>query len=290
MIKPLSPRSIAFLHVLLNRFHPENKKRLLQGLKEPLKSSILDLTISSNSLSSVMENKSTQLSSIHYTWLKDYILTFPESYIKPLVASLTNKQQISLIDELKLENLPKLTLVGKSYFSSILWDKTEEKSHLPLTLLPHFPLKSLAILNKAQLQKVIDYLGLHDLTLSIRTIVNKALIRSVFETLDTKERLFLKKIFNKKETVSSKKIPLETWTGNKEKLRILLHKRGIIRLGAALSGTDKELIWHIIKILDTGRGMLLKEQIKSHALPKITEKLIIQVEEILNFLDLKETP
>lgn len=281
MVNSLKPRAIAFLHVLLNRFHQEKKDDVLKSLKNDSINEILSKKIESQSLAPLTQTKVFLLSQIHYTWLETAILSFPKQLQPIIVSCLEMSQQQKFKKKWRFEKIPKLTHLGQSFFSYLLWQKTANSHHIAKEHIAESNLKTLIFLSKRDLEKIIDYLGLHDLMISLRKVVDQALLKSILKTLDKEEQFFLKKLMQRKENVSSKPLPLYQWSGKKETLRLLMHKRGIIRLGAALSGESNELIWHITQILDQGRAHLLKAHIKKKSIPKITDKLQKHINEIL---------
>ncbi len=73
---------------------------------------------------------------------------------------------------------------------------------------------------------------------------------------------------------------LDKWEGSREAFRHLLHRRGLARLGAALSGQDPDLVWYVCHQLDIGRGNTLFKLCLKESLPGISELIARQIEEL----------
>ena len=66
------------------------------------------------------------------------------------------------------------------------------------------------------------------------------------------------------------------WDG--ESLRTLLHRRGLMRLGAGLFGQDPDLIWTLCHQLDIGRGGAVMKLCTKEAASEIARR---QIEELM---------
>ena len=88
---------------------------------------------------------------------------------------------------------------------------------------------------------------------------------------------------HQKEKLITQKLQLEHWDGDCRKLGKLLHHRGLVRLGYALSGQHKDLIWHISHILDAGRGNKLTRYYHKNKIPGVSQTLSYQVLAVIDF-------
>lgn len=92
----------------------------------------------------------------------------------------------------------------------------------------------------------------------------------------------MKKISAQKEISPWPRLGLDRWDGEEESFRHLLHKRGLARLGLALSGQDPDLVWAICHQLDIGRGHTLFKLCGKSAAPGLSDAAIRQIEELLS--------
>jgi hypothetical protein len=113
------------------------------------------------------------------------------------------------------------------------------------------------------------------------------MLKKIYSFLTEEEKKFLKNTTAHKEPYAMSRIGLEKWDGTEVSFRHLLHRRGLIRLGAALSGQDPDLIWYICHQLDIGRGMTLYKASLPEPIPGISERVIRQIGELRANVDIK---
>ena len=159
---------------------------------------------------------------------------------------------------------------------------------LPKTFLPKNELSVLTRISKDELVRMIDLLGIYDLTDETRTILDNKQIKAIYKCLTPTQRKFSNYCLHQREKIASSRLNLSNWNGDSDELQRRIHLRGIARLGKALSGQDEQLIWYIVHTLDTGRGHLLQKNIEKEAVPKVTPALSQQVLQTLNHLQKKE--
>jgi hypothetical protein len=147
--------------------------------------------------------------------------------------------------------------------------------------LPPSPMNRLLNLSKRQIIGLIDLLSIYDLAIEVRQIVETKILKKLYSFLTDAERKLLKQIAARPEPFTPPKIGLERWNGEEDSLRHSLHKRGLSRLGLALSGQDPALIWYICHQLDIGRGNALFKQCIKEEGAGSPEIALRQVDELL---------
>ena len=152
---------------------------------------------------------------------------------------------------------------------------------LPVDYLPPSPLNKHSEPSKAQLINLIDLLAMHDLAVEIRQIVETKILKKIYSFLSEEQRRFLKLTAARHEVSPPPKIGLDRWDGNEESLRHLLHKKGLARLGSALSGQDPSLAWYVCHLLDIGRGSALFKLCEREGSASAVDTAVRQVEELL---------
>ena len=178
------------------------------------------------------------------------------------------------------QEIPK---IGKAYLRQILLNSLlgAKNTLIPESCLPATPLKALSALSKTELIRLIDLLSLHDLAAELRQIVETKILKKIYSLLSEEERKFLKGAMAHKDHFVLMKMGLDRWDGSEETFRTLLHRRGLARLGAALSGQDPNLIWHICHRLDIGRGNALFKYCKKEPIHGVSDVIVRQVETLL---------
>ncbi|MCB1180710.1 MAG: hypothetical protein KDK55_01635 [Chlamydiia bacterium] len=211
------------------------------------------------------------LHKIHYSWFHEALKGFSPRALSHFVALFPPERKKKL--EILLGISPKN--FSNSPFSSYFLLAKLKKRIVPKTIIseeilsPH-PLNELLALSKEHLTSLINLIGVHDVIYEIKKIVDKTLLEKIYYALLPKQLAFLKKYSNRQIRWSPPPLSLQQWNGEKKTLLNTIHDRGLIRFSYALYEVDKNLIWHITHILDTGRA----KKILSH-IGKIPNKQLV---------------
>jgi hypothetical protein len=152
---------------------------------------------------------------------------------------------------------------------------------VPIDYLPQTSLSFLLRLPKRELIALIDSLSIYDLAAEMRQIVETKILKKIYSFLSEEEKRLLKVAASHQEHFVLARMGLERWDGSEESFRHLLHRRGLARLGAALSGQDPDFIWTICHQLDIGRGTALFKLCAKEAIPNVTEAITKQIQELV---------
>ncbi|MCB1107881.1 MAG: hypothetical protein KDK76_07285 [Chlamydiia bacterium] len=203
-----------------------------------------------------------RLERIHYSWLITFLEPFAENDKSIILSALTQTQASKLKKHFKISDLsPPLKGIGRDYLISAMyeWLISDQKEFLPFEFLPDHPLNVLLDLTKRELQSLVDYLGLHDLALELKHVIQSHQIKKIQQVLSKGERDYLKSLLKTKEPFTFARLNLDGWNGDGEKLKAILHHRGFNRLAKGLFGCHPSLLWHISHRLDTGRTKILRK-------------------------------
>ncbi|MDN3509643.1 MAG: hypothetical protein P0S93_06525 [Candidatus Neptunochlamydia sp.] len=205
-----------------------------------------------------------RLSRVHYSWLIAFLERFAEGDKEMILSSLDRNQAERLQEHFKVNGERfHLKKGAKNYLIKAIyeWLISDQKEFLPLEFLPDHPLKPLADLSKKKLQKLVDYLGLHDLAIELKDVIKSDQIKKVQKVLTLEQRRFLKKQIKVKDPITFSRLNLDGWNEDRDggKLKAILHHRGFNRLAKALFGCHPSLLWHISHTLDTGRTKILRK-------------------------------
>lgn len=272
------------LRLLLNRYHGGNFESLLAALPDAERQKIINVSLESKEPEAYLLQPYENLRRIHYSWFIEPLRRLDKKKL-PLALSLFDEEQNHKLRKYLHDKSSPLSL-SKSMKRFVFQQMHEAfllEDVLPITYLPRSEMTELAEIRKEELIELIDFLGLYDLAGEIHHIVNRRLLEKIYAFLNKKKLNFLKKCMRQKEKLVTQRIKLENWDGNRIKLQKLLHHKGIIRLGYALSGEKRELIWHIAHILDTGRGEKLSRYCAKDPIAGVTEALKKQVMSILTY-------
>jgi len=230
------------------------------------------------------------LEQIHWSWFIPTLKTYSTREQKLFLSALAPQTRENLSQELGFPSLPQEDLkeLGVSFLRQTLLSNLigHQSKIVPPDYLPESPLKPLLRLSKKTLLRLIDFLSLYDLGAELRQIVETKILRKIYSLLSEEQKKFLKMAMAHKEPYPLPRLKLDTWDGSEESLHLLLHKRGLARLGAALSNQDPDLAWYVCHQLDIGRGNALFKLCAKEAALDISDGITKQIEELLANKDL----
>ncbi len=264
--------------VLLNRFHKGAVEQFLRKLPEDESKKLQEQNVQSDAIERILHQPEEFLTRCHYSWLLSGFKHLPEE-LKPLIlAALPENQSTKLSKHLRKQKaLSTISPPVKSYLLNLFYNYLELKKPLPLPFLAQTSLTPLASLTRQELLDVIDFLGIYDLAPEVRQIVDKQRLTTIYACLTPKKQLFLRTCLPQQEKIQSSQLVLEKWRGDCEELEKMLHLRGMIRLGKALSAQDQNLVENLVHTLDTGRGEIILKNYNQKVTARITEVLTQQV-------------
>ena len=281
----MNTKSWILLRVLLNKYHQGSTDAVLSFLPQESVKTVLSQDVHSENALKAVEPIEMKFDEIHYSWLTSTFQKFPPAVKKFVFGALSSSHQKGLG---KLVDLPPnehdYIPVFRNYLLHYLYHNVDKENVLPVDYLPTSPLNSLTSLSKDQLVELIDLLGLHDLVGELKRVVDKKVLKNVYSNLSRQKQLFLKSIMPLRDKFVTAHLGLDHWNGEKKKLETVLHRRGIIRLGKALSGQHPDLLWHISRRLDLGRGEILVQNYSKEDPSGVASSLIVEVVNAQNFL------
>lgn len=271
------------LRVLINRYHSKEGHALLKFLPEEERQSVMDQEVSSMDLTPILEQPQKALAKIHYSWIQPLEEAFPDSLRPALIAALTAQKLAGLKEPSALS----ISEVARKFILNQIYDSLKIDEHLPLEYLPQGELLPLAQWSRGDMIHLMDFLGLYDLASEVRQIVNRNYLKNIYACLTPKQFYYLKVCLHQKERLTSPKLGIDPTQQDCPKLKKIIHRRGLLRLGRALCGEHPDLVWHIAHTLDRGRGNVLLQEYHTEPLHKVTQLLKEQVLNLVNSLPLK---
>ncbi len=278
----MNQRGWTILKTLFNRYDANVQEELFKFVTPEIKQKLMEHELQSSNLLPLLYQQQDTLERMHYSWLKPILRQFPEQLIPLFVSSLTPEQAAGF----KSSSTPAVHLsqTVKLFLQNRLYALIDVDHHQPLELLPITQMTPLAYLNKQDLMNICDFLGLYDLASEVRLIVNKTYLKNIYACLTPKQFYYLKSCLHQKEKLVTPPLGIDPSRQDCPKLKQLIHRRGLLRLGKALCGQHKDLVRYIAHILDTGRGKILLDHYRPDEVPAITSFLQFQVINVMNFL------
>lgn len=279
-------RSDTVLNAFLSRCSPEKRRELEPFLSEAERRRLAQLPHPTGTIHPQNVPYETMLETVHWSWFLPTLKTYSDLEIQQMFLSCLSPQAAKNLAKtlhLLALNPPAISPLAKAYFQDLLLRSLigQGDTLLPIDFLPQSPLLPLLHLSKSELIRIIDLLSLHDLAAELRQIVETKILKKIYILLSEEERSFLKIAMAHKEYFSLPRMGLDRWDGSEESFRVLLHRRGLARLGAALSGQNPDFLWYICHQLDIGRGNALLKLCAKEPLHGVSEPIIRQIEEIL---------
>ena len=227
------------------------------------------------------------MSWVHYSWFAPFLRTLAEQEIKFFLSVFSEDQAKNLKESLLFsgKTLP-LASVTKSFLQKKLIEYIlkGKEDLLPIEALPSSPLSCLLEFNADKFHLLIEFLGLHDLSIEIKQIIDTIKLKKIHSFLSKEKLFFLQSLSHKKEPIVFKKMELTNWNGEEETLMNLLRKRGMNRLSKALYPENADLIWYITHRMSNEEALLFSALHKKLEQTKAYSLLANQVIELSSFL------
>ena len=279
----MQPKGWTTLRVLLNRYHEGAWEPLLKYLPPEKAEALSQTTTQSRDISPIADAPNGLLRGIHYSWLAPAIANVPEELQPYVLASLSERKRSRILRLVGIPQPPDLRVPErlKPLFLDILYNKSEEKRHSPAIYSGDSVFQPLLAYSKSKLVELIDFLALQDLADELRHVVDKKKLKQLYLILPPQKQRYLKACLHQKERPSLAKMGLDHWDGDRRKLEVILHRRGLTRLSIALSGQPQEMVWHVSRILDTGRGQRLLKNWSGTEVPTMTQVIRKQLTQLM---------
>lgn len=286
----MNEQASQLFRICMNRFPLLPADSLLGFLPEEEAQAIKSQQVLGNDPEAFVRQPEILLEKIHYSWLLPEIDRMPSSLQEAVIQALPENSKRHLLAQMKR---PPAAPPPAACLHVILQRKLGMQmqlgSVLPLSFLPDTPLKALATLTKGELVQAIDLLSMYDLAEEIRHVVDKKKLQNVYQMLTPQKAQYLKRCLQQRERLVIPKLDIDKYGKETKKLEAALHQRGILRMGRALSGQHPDLLWHVMHILDIGRGSILQKCFQAEPIAGATPVLLEQLVNVLNFLKIEKT-
>lgn len=265
-MKSIEIRRHLFFQGLVHHYVHDEKENLYAYLPKEEESSLKEIVFpEEESFSYDLFDLEKQLSQIHYSWIWRKVSKQPEPFQQVLIASVDQKLQAQL-----MSFNPQLLTIKKPaericlYFREWLAHQVMEKHVIPKSLLPKTELALLLDMSHVELVKIIHFLGLNDLSVELRLILDTAQLNGIFSVLTPEDRQYIRSIIKSDEQVPIfPPLGLKGWKIRDPLfLYKIIHKRGLMRFAIALYRQDRHFLWHLLHQLDTGRARIILECLK----------------------------
>lgn len=187
------------------------------------------------------------LSGIHESHLAPLLAKYPEEVQKLIRSSLPENGAKELIP---------LPPFAKNYFIQLFYSQNFKETVYPKEFLPKNALNELLLLTKAQLVLLIDLLGIEDLAIDLKKVMDRQVLEGIRKELSAYQRQYLSLLLQKTTLVLIQPERISFW---QHETRKQVQRKGMVRLAAALQGCDAKFLWYILQLLDVKRAGELQE-------------------------------
>ncbi len=264
-----------------------DKTALLSFLPTKEQKLVLNLHQPSQDLSLGFNLKNDVLDWTHYSWMLPFLRSFSEKELCLFLSSLEKHTAIKLKNSLKF-SMPflKPSEIVQFFFRQKIANYLllTNPDLLAFKALPKSPLNVLLELGSEDLRFVIELLGLHDLAIELKLIIDNAKLKKIYSIFSKEKEVFLKMLLHKKEPVVFKQIELSHWDEKPESLLLILFQRGLNRLAKAIYHENQSFVWYIQHRMDIEESHFFSSLYKTLEYPKAYKFLSLQVLEAVSFL------
>lgn len=273
--------------ILIEKAGGKSKDSLFSFLSPSLKKHLIDLQPPNSDLTLGFDFTTTLLESIHYSWFTPFLRNLSENDIRLFLSALEETSAKKLKDLLKVSSpLIPLSPLASSFFRKKIAEPflSQMPELIPLQALPFSRLSTLLTLRPETLRLVSEFLGLHDLAVEIKQIIDTVQLKKIHSLLSKEKEYFLKMLSHKKEPVVFKRMELSRWDGSANTLLNLLFQRGLNRLAKGLFLEDVSFVWYVKHRMNEEDAKIFSSLHKSLEHPKAYSILSDQILEVISFL------
>lgn len=274
-------------HAFLKKSPPQEALALMKYLPTETRKMLEDLPSTFRDPTAGLSSLEEQLEAIHFSWFLPFLRSLSEKDIRFFISVLDKKQGAAIAEELRLsDHRQVLSSLGSSFLKESLLKKVsaDEPDLLPMEYLPSSPLNDILPLSLEILKSLIYFLGLHDLALEMKYIIDTKKLKKLYSVLSEQEENYLKVLLQSKEPVAFARMGLSTWEGEEEVLKRLIYQRGLNRLAKACYGENSSLLWHLMHKMEVEQALLFQKMCVPLDNPVAKSILVNQVLELLSFI------
>jgi hypothetical protein len=226
------------------------------------------------------------LKSVHASWISPFLRTLPEKEISLFLAALGPQSAHLRKELLYTGDLPSLTPFATSFLQKTLLDflTSDLEELLPPPFLPDSSLNILLKLGEEKCSLLLKFLGLHDLAIEVRQIIEKQKLKQIYDVLHPAELTYFKILLQSPEPVTFAPMQLAHWSGDQEKLKSLIVQRGANRLGKALYGQNPSFTWYFLHKLNMEEAHLVQKLCAPLENRRAAQALISQILEFISYI------
>ncbi len=243
--------------IALERFG-DVPKNFFSPLSDVLEKAISEATPLNATIQDLSIDPLSFIQGVDYTWLLPIFNKCGEEEKYMYFSLLPPSHQVALLKEWKVKVNPiDLSSMAKSFFYPKFFEKWSSFPMVSKQNLPINPLTPLVGFSKGHLAKIIDYLGLYDLSRELYPIVDGSLLRKVLHSFSEPKQEFIKRTMKNRPKILASPFGIKKWDGDSDRLKSFTHFRGLVWFSSALSLEGEDFWWYLTHRLDIGRAHVM---------------------------------
>lgn len=279
--------SAIILNAFLRECPSEERRRLMECLVPAEREKLEKLPSTFGDPLQSVEDPEKLLAWIHSSWITPFLRTLSEKEIGIFLGALPVEKVGAVGKDLLFKGkVQELSALGKSFIQATLarYLTAEVDDLLPIVCLPESPLNELLSLPLEVMAQFLDLLGMHDVAVEMKQIIDKHKLQRIEEALAPEQLTYLKMLMQSHEPVAFTHMGLINWSGEREKLKMLIRQRGANRLAKALYGADASLHWYVLHRLDVEKALIVRKLATPIDNPRAQKLLIQQITELTHYI------
>lgn len=131
-----------------------------------------------------------------------------------------------------------------------LWESITKRTPnlIPFQMASQLEFGDLLNLSKDQLLQCCSLLGLVDLALDLRRVVETKTMQAVQNALTKEQTLYISKLARTPSSIDFGSMNLSSWNGATDTLQEMILQRGTNRFAKAIFGINEQIIWYLERI------------------------------------------
>jgi hypothetical protein len=215
---------------------------------------------------------------IDESWYFDYLKGLKNEDAKLLISAFPIKKKELLRSKLSINSdLYNLDPNLKTHLLSNFFKEVFENNiPLPTNFLKDSELSFLIDAGSKKVHKLCLYLGLFDLCLELKNVIDASILKKLQIALFPDEVEFLRSLIDYRNIHSFGLMGLQNWNLDVDSLRQTIFERGLFRLGIALKDSHEDFLWYVYHSLSKNLKSNLEKITKNPADERILNIMLEQ--------------
>jgi hypothetical protein len=201
------------------------------------------------------------LDKIDESWYLEVLSKYSKPDLVFYLSLFPEKKRVSLAEKLSCD-LPFYSFSKELeiYHLNILFGELFSGTlPLPLSYLPDSPISFLLNSTPEKLNKLSFYLGLFDVSIELKSVINGSILKNIEKALFPDEINFCRNLSEFRQVFSLGQMGLSSWNEDSDSLREVIFNRGLYRLSIGIRDENSDFIWYIKHTLSKNSALMIEK-------------------------------